>query len=213
MGKITIIGHAEKKVNYDIAVLDLSFFSTDKNASKAMQEVKRQTEDFLKHLKDKNVDISQINFDKDSISSSYRNENEMTATREILMRIPYNMDFINYISKLIRDNNYDVRYDMDFELSDENSIHKELLKEAMANAREKADAIAESMGQKVVALKSASAGQSRFMDQFLGCLDFCDEEECFEGEEDNSLSGELQAPLSKESESIETTWILEDKVE
>lgn len=209
MGKITINGYAEKKVNYDIAVLNITFVARDKNASKAMQEVKRQTEDFLKNLKGKNINISEINFEKDDISSSYRSENELCAERELSMRIPYNMDFINYISNLIQDNNYDVSYDMNFELSERDNIHKELLKLAMQDARDKADVIAESMGQKVVALKSASTGSNRCMDKLLKCMSLVEEDDCYY-DEDDSLSSELQASLSTESEMIETTWILED---
>lgn len=208
MGKITVNGHAEKKVNYDIVVLKFSFVSKGNNSSKAIQDVRKQTETFLSLLKEQNVDISQINFEEDNLNEKYNDYGILNARRELSMRIPYNMDFINYINDLIEKNNFDVRYDMEFELSNKESVHKELLKAAMIDAKEKAELIAESLGKRVVKLKSASTGAC-YDDMCVSVLKLGCMPETF-AMEASCVSRDLQAPSSTEDESVTTVWLLED---
>lgn len=209
MGKITVIGHAEREVSYDQVTVTISFKANEKNATRASEAVIRQCEAFLASLKKKGIAVNQIHLGEDSIEESYRTRDEGTivATRSIKMDIPYNMDFMNYLLKLIQEQDSDVVYKTSYRLSDEKKIHDELMQEAMRDSKAKAESLAEALGQKVIGLKSASNNMDRVMDKFLNCLKLCEnapDSYC----DDELLSSELLSPTTIESEDLEAVWLI-----
>lgn len=51
MGKITVIGQAEREVSYDQVTISIIFKAHEKTATRASEMVMRQCEDFLAALK------------------------------------------------------------------------------------------------------------------------------------------------------------------
>lgn len=210
MGKIEVRGYAEREVNYDITEINITFTAKERAASRASEEVMKQSELFLGKLRDKGVKLENIYFKGDSIDNSYpmREEQFAIAERKIQLVISFNMNFMNYIMELTQKYDGDVEYDVKFRLSEPEKIHVELRKEAMLDAKKKAEGIASVLGKRVVALKSANMSNynkdfniPKLMklseDQNLG---YCGA---------TYLSDEMQASVSKESEYIDTVWIIE----
>ena len=201
MGKITVIGHAEREVSYDQVTVTISFKANEKNSTRASETVIKQCEDFLSALKKKGIAVNQIHLDEDSI------EGTIVATRSIKMDIPYNMDFMNYLLKLIQERGSDIVYRTSYRLSDEKKIHDELMQEAMRDSKARAESLAEALGQRVIGLKSATNNMDKVLDKFLNCMKLCDEGGsgyC----EDELLSSELSAPTTIESEDLEAVWLI-----
>ena len=208
MGKITVIGHAEREVSYDQVTISIVFKAYEKTATRASEMVMRQCEDFLAALKKKGISLNQIHLGEDSISESYRSNDEgtMAASRSIKMDVPYNMDFMNYLLKLIQKKGSDATYHTTYKLSNEKKIHEELVLEAIKDSKANAESMAEALGQKVIGLKSATNSTEKLLDKFINCMQLNDDADYYDDEE--LLSAELLSPTTVESEELEAVWII-----
>lgn len=210
MGKITVQGYAEKEVNYDLVEMTISFNAREKTAARASKEVMRQCELFLQELNTKGIKAEDIHLEEDSISKTYqdRENNTITAKRTIEVKIEFDMKLMNGIMELIQKQEGDIEYDNRFMLSNEEKIHTLLLQEAIQDARKKAEEIAAALGQKVVELKSAtqdSRGGNREFEQYFKLS--AETKPCYC--EAGYISDDLQSPISRETESVETVWVIE----
>lgn len=206
MGKLTIEGNAERKVEADHTIFTLTFKTKADSSAKAAKNVYKQCEEFLKIITQKGVKISQIRFVEDSIDESYFDDKKTyIAEREIEIRIQYNMRFNNCIIEIIQDNEYNIELDTRFELSRYNEIHEELLKEAIQNSKAKATMIAEVMGQKIVGIDTVN--WSGDCDSILKQEPILLEE--MVTERPMCLSDKLEAPIKTEKEDISVVWIIE----
>ena len=138
MGVIEISGKAEKFVNYDIAVISIAFFEDAKTSSSASKAVMKECEKFLEKLDKEGINIKDITLDNDSVSKEkYSDKQQVNASREVALRIPFNMEVINRIRQIADENEYSIEYDIDYELSNESQIREELLKEALLDSKKK----------------------------------------------------------------------------
>ena len=210
MGKIEVRGYAEKEVNYDLVEVTIIFKAKEKTVARASEEVIKQSEVFLKRLKDKGINVDEIHFQGDSIdeSHSYREEQFSIGKRTIQLLFPFNMDFMNYIMELIRNHGGDVEYETDYKLSVQEALHIELRKEAMLDAKKKAEDIATTLGMKVISLKTATLSTFYGGCDMLNIMKMSDDEDCDYCDEDY-LSNDMHAAVIKESETINTVWIIE----
>lgn len=205
MGKLTVTGYAKKEVSYDWVTIKITFSSSDKSSARASKMVIEQCDIFLKKVQKKGIQMNQIRLEEDSIRLERYKEEKTIASRGICIEMEYNMPFINFIMKLIQEQNCDIEYSTSYKLSNEKEIHEQLLKEAILDSKGKAESLAASLGKKIIELKSASnrtMGEYSYLDIMKLNDDYFDEEEYL-------FSDELQAPLSVESEEVIAVWIVE----
>ena len=209
MGKLMITGKAEREVYYDVVELTVTFYNDDKDSSNAIDTVIRQSEKFLSIIASNGADISKIRMDDDSLerSSRYDDKKRSSARRSFCLRYAFDMKFINSISQMIRDENFNAEIDYDYLLSNKEEIHKELLKEALEDSRKKAEMIAETVGEKITGIdemKHESIATNIKYREFERGLSYM---ERYESE--SSYSDELSSPVATETETVNVTWIIE----
>lgn len=209
MGKLMITGKAEREVYYDVVELTVTFYNDDKDSSDAIDTVIRQSEKFLSIIASNGADISKIRMDDDSLerSSRYDDKKRSSARRSFCLRYAFDMKFINSISQMIRDENFNAEIDYDYLLSNKEEIHKELLKEALEDSRKKAEMIAETVGEKITGIdemKHESIATNIKYREFERGLSYM---ERYESE--SSYSDELSSPVATETETVNVTWIIE----
>ena len=209
MGKITVVGCAKKEVTYDLVTITLTFKAKEKTSARASEEVIKKSEAFLKQLSAKGIPLENISLKEDRVEKSYydRNEDWVSAKRGISITTQFSMDFMNFIMELIKKQSGEIEYHTEYSLSNHNQIHTALLQEAIQDSKKKAEGIAESLGQSVAGLKTASTLHSGVAEEFLNCMQLndCEEDDFCEQE---YVSDALKAPTTIEVETVEAVWII-----
>ena len=144
---------------YDLITLEIEFYKDGNTANAAMDTVLTQCESFLSYLNSHGVPIHQISMSHDEVERHYDEDNAeyyYTASRKIVIRMSFDMPFINMILDHIRQQDYDIAIESTYELSNEREIHDELIKQAVANSKHRAEAIAATVGKKIIGIKSVS---------------------------------------------------------
>lgn len=209
MGKLMITGKAEREVCYDVVELTVTFCNDDKNSSDAIDTVIRQSEKFLSIIASKGADVSKIRMDDDSLerSSRYDDKRRSSARRSFCLCTAFDMKFINSISQIIRDENFNAEIKYEYILTNKNEIHKELLKEALDDSRKKAEMIATAVGEKIVGIEEMKLDnikayiRQHMEERELSFVDYYQSE--------TSCSDELSSPITIETETVNVTWIIE----
>jgi len=209
MGKITVNGIAKKEFDCDIMIISLNFISRNQNTGKAIESSMSECDQFLEYLKKQGMNISDIRLNDNGVSRDNYSDNPHTeANREIKLRVPFNMKFLNGITEVIKEFKFDIDMEVSYELSDLNRIHNQLIKDAIDDSRKKAEMVAEAMGKVLVGIDNINVekGYNR------RCFD--EGEEMYRNlycsiRERNSISNELKAPVCVETETVETVWIID----
>lgn len=209
MGKLMITGKAEREVCYDVVELTVTFYNDDRNSSDAIDTVIKQSEKFLSIIASKGADISKIRMDDDSLerSSRYDDKRRSSARRSFTLRTAFDMKFINSISQIIRNENFNAEIKYDYLLTNKEEIHKELLKEALEDSRKKAEMIAETVGEKITGIDEMKLDnikayiRQHMEERELSFVDYYESE--------SSYSDELSSPVTTETETVNVTWIIE----
>lgn len=206
MGKLSIVGKAEREVSYDAVELSIKFYVRGKTTAKALGTVMEESEKFLELITAEGVALKDIHIGDNSVEQRrYSDADEVIVSREMKIRLKFDMPFVNGLMEMIRKQDFSVDLDCDYHLTNKQALHTELLKEALANSKEKAEFIAEIMGQKIVGIDSVEHSRERDMDWM-----------CCEHERGlicpgsaMPLSDKLEAPLTTETESIDVVWLIE----
>lgn len=207
MGKLSIVGKATHEYPYDTVEVTVRFQVQENSTSAALEKVLNQCEDFLAVMYKDGVSMDSIRIGDDSVEQEYDDDElEVCATREIKMRVPFNMEFKNHIMTLIQDKHYDVDIDTDYSISNITEIHNNLIKEAIEDSRQKATFIAESMGQKLIGVDSVKIGE-HYDDRMDWMV--CEQERSLCSSKVLNYSNMIQSPVTKESESVEVVWLIE----
>ena len=210
MGKLKVVGKARKEFTCDIMYIKLSFKAWEKDTSQAIETSMSQCDMFLGILEEQGVDITMIHMSNADVSQDmYDKKLEISAEREIELRMPFDMNTLNRLTEIIKENSLKVDMDISFKLSNMLELHEQLLKEAVLDSKKKAEMIASAMGQKVIGIETLNAGErynsydseeKAYYDQFTHKL----------GEtHSRSKSNRLQAPFITEYEHVDVEWIIE----
>ena len=210
MGTLEVVGKARKEFTCDIMYIKLSFKAWGDDTAQAIETSMSQCDLFLDLLEKQGIDIKLIHMSNADISQDmYDDKLEISAERKIELRMPFDMNVINRLSEIIKENQLKVDMDISFKLTNMLEVHEQLLKEAVLDSKKKAEMLASAMGQKVVGIKTLNAGErysnydseeKAYYDQFSHKL----------GEtHSRSKSNRLQAPLITEYEHIDVEWIIE----
>ena len=210
MGKLKVVGKARKEFTCDIMYIKLSFKAWEKDTSQAIETSMSQCDMFLGILEEQGVDITMIHMSNADVSQDmYDKKFEISAEREIELRMHFDMNTLNRLKEIIKENSLKVDMDISFKLSNMLELHEQLLKEAVLDSKKKAEMIASAMGQKVIGIETLNAGErynsydseeKAYYDQFTHKL----------GEtHSRSKSNRLQAPFITEYEHVDVEWIIE----
>ena len=218
MGKIMVIGKAEKEYTADLCDVFLEIEVSRKTSVEASRASTKQCEQLLKELKELGIDPSEIEISWDSIEkrSSY-NSNEISyeSKKCLDLRIPADMKLINSIRDIIETGFEDVSFGTRFAVSNEAELKRDLLKEAISDSRSKAKLLADSMDLKIVGIDSANLSGDDDV------YDLTDEEQadlvrykrCY-GAGDIHMLTDLLTPDKVEIDAeVKIVWLLSDPVE
>ena len=209
MGKLKIVGKASKEFEYDIAVIELTFQVIKKTSPAALKTVMDQCEEFLSSMDNLHFDVSTFRIEVDKVDQCYdRDEGkiDVRASRTIKMKIPLEMEKINFLLKLIQDSEYDVDVDVDYEFSDRVKIHNDLIKMAIADSKQKAEFIAGVMEQKLTRIDSVEIDDSYRTRIYERKMSKSVE---VGSTPEYQYSNKLGRPVSQESEEVEVVWLME----
>lgn len=210
MGKLKVVGKARKEFTCDIMYIKLSFKAWEEDTSQAIETSMSQCDMFLGILEEQGIDITMIHMSNADVSQDMYDEKlEISAEREIELRMPFDMNTLNRLTEIIKENSLKVDMDISFKLSNMLELHEQLLKEAVLDSKKKAEMIASAMGQKVIGIETLNAGErynsydseeKAYYDQFSHKI----------GEtHSRSKSNRLQAPFITEYEHVDVEWIIE----
>lgn len=208
MGKLKIEGRATKEYEYDLMEVTIRFQVCEETSAKAIEKVIYQCEDCLETLAKDGIAIENIRIGKDDVDQDYNysDEFEATATREIIVRLPLDITFSNYIMELVKDKEYDVDINIEYKFSKLNEINNELLKSAIDDSKSKASLIADAMNQKIIGIDSVE-----MKDYYKNNIEWMEQECCRMGTVPSNLqqSNKLKSPVDEKSSSVEVVWIIE----
>ena len=208
MGKLKITGKVSHEYSYDLVEITVRFQVHEHTAAESMEKVLAQCEEFLSFMQEEGISPDKIRIGDNSVEQEYDDkELDVCATREVKLRVPFDMQFANHIMTLVQEKKYDVDIDTTYLLSNRTSIHNDLIKEAISDSKDKATFIVEAMGQKLVGIDSVEIG-----DRYSSHMDYmCCEEERPRMAIPSFLrhSNKLQSPITEESTSVEVVWLIE----
>lgn len=92
-----------------------------------------------------------------------------TGNISIAIKVPHSDNILQTIMRTMRDKRFGFGYSMGFSLSDnqKNTLEQEAIKAAIADARQKADAMAEALGSKLVAVQEINYGYTEGRQDFM----------------------------------------------
>lgn len=152
--------------------------------------------------------MENIRIGEDSVNQEYYDQKlDVCATREIIMRLPFDTGFSNYFMELVQETKYEVDIDITPQLSRTSEIRNELLKLAIDDSKSKASFIADAMDQKIIGIDSVEIGD-RYVDYGIDYM-CCEQERSVVASNNLYFSNQLKAPTTKESASVEVVWIIE----
>ena len=208
MGKLTIEGNAKRVCHCDVMKITVDFRTRETSTTEALEKVMNQCEEFLSVLDENGVDIENIVLGDTSVDARYYDEGEKNfyASREINIYSAFDMKFLNFIMSFIKNKNFNADVDCDYGISNINVIHKELLKEAVLDSKTKAEATAESVGEKITGIDTIK-GPNRDDDEEIHML--AEGVHKISAGPSYKLSDKLKSPVSTEEEKVTVTWIVE----
>ncbi len=207
MGTIRVSGYAEKRVNADQTVYNITFLSKDVKSSAALDSVRKQCDAFLEKISEAGIDIARIHLDKDGVNeNSYYESKAKTSRRVISFRTGFDPKINNRIIEIISQLNLNVEISTEYVLSGWKEIHEELIKKAVMDSKRKAELIAEANGQKVKYISSVS---DEMYDNEGDEMEMCEliEPKCEKME--GSISDKLCGRELVETETLYVTWAIE----
>lgn len=210
MGKLTITGRAEHEYQYDAMEITLNFSVQKSSTADALTAVLGQCEEFLAKVTSEGLSMENIRIENDSTRRNQRYDSgsvSFAAERAIKIRVPFSMDYANYLLSVVSEKGYDAAISTEYLLTNREEIHNELIKEALSDSRKKAELIAQSMGVKVVGIDTATICESR--DNIALLRAGAEHERGIASPQSLSLSNQLGSPVTKESETVEAVWIIE----
>ena len=128
MGTMKIIGKAERKYTCDRMTVKIRIITDEPTHDRAVQRCMSDSEALLKELDLNGFDLSQIKLNNHSVSTRhYDNNPYIEAERSIEIETAFDMQLINYLTKLVEKNHYHADIDTNFSVTDLAGIHHQLI--------------------------------------------------------------------------------------
>ena len=127
MGKLSITGRAEREVNCDGVTLSIKFYIHGKTTTEALRNIKKQSEKFLRLITAQGISLRDIHIEDVSVDQRFDDgETTVRASREMSIRLAFDMKIINYLTELIREQNFSVDFNCDYHIINVKQLRKEL---------------------------------------------------------------------------------------
>ena len=207
MGKLKIEGTAKKECEYDLMEITVRFQVHENSSSKAISKMITQCEECLSILNQQGIDLNKIRIGEDKVEQRYFEDGlYVTATREIILRLPFDIKTSNYFMELIQKKEYDVDLETIPLLSNEDEIYNNLLKLAIKDSKCKASFVADAMKQKIIGIDSVKI-EDRYSNSKMEWI--MEQERGIVFSDDFQYSNQLNAPTTTKSASVQVVWIIE----
>lgn len=207
MSTFEIEGHATKEFPCDIAVIQITFKDVGKSSSKLAKNVLDECDRFIEDVSGIGITPQDIHHDDDNIrSNSYRDDEKIVAARNISIRTPFDMKYINRIHDILCKGNYCYELSVSGDISNKSEIVIELAKEAVMNSKREAEQIAEVLGIKLIGIESIRNDK---WDSEPDYIELCRCKSYHKEIEDNRVSDNIEARLLEQEVKLKVTWILE----
>lgn len=189
--------------------ISITFFKEACSAEEALKTVLEQCEDFLQVLEEAGFSISKIEMFENSLDrESFDGEICCKAQRQLVLRMAYSTEVIQWLMEQIRKNGYQASLNTVCEHSDTRTLDEELIRLAIMDAEKKAEAAADTLNRTITGIHSVRAERSWQNDEYTDWMEqqfsrFILKEEpapCL-------LSVETGAPLQKRSQSAVVTFL------
>ena len=136
MGTLKVVGKARKEFTCDIMYIKLSFKAWGDDTAQAIETSMSQCDLFLDLLEKQGIDINLIHMSNADVSQDmYDDKLEISSERKIELRMPFDMNAINRLSEIIKENRLKVDMEISFKLTNMLEVHEQLLKEAVFDSK------------------------------------------------------------------------------
>ena len=207
MSIFEITGISERRINYDIAIIKITFLASGKVTYDTSAKTLKDCEMFLEEIEKIGIKPSSFSMDNDEVTEDrYKDDYDYDSERCIKLEIPFDMVVINSIHELLNTNKYNAEFEMNHKLSNEKKIRTELINEAVLDSKEKAEMLAKTLGMNVKGIKSMAT------DNEYGNYSYTEHEDCRRIAVAAGLSEKSNELKSKDTmirERVEVKWILE----
>ena len=155
MSVFEIEGVAKRKVECDVAIIDIKFRAISKSPQEVSQKVMVECERFLREIGKAGLKTEHVRYEGDDIGiRTHQDVETYYGVRKVSIRIPFEMRRINAIHKILRRGKFDYEMSVDGDVSNMQELKTELSKEALKNSRYDAEQLAEVLGIKVKGVES-----------------------------------------------------------
>lgn len=157
MGKLKLRGHTKRKFTADLMEVTISISTDGETAAYAINKGKRETEKVLKLLVELGIDLSKVKMINEYVSepSRYDDEEWYSFEKSISFISQANLTLLERLSSGIVEREIDAIYRERFCVSNAENVEKQVLQEALLDSRKKAEAMAETLGQRITGIESA----------------------------------------------------------
>lgn len=123
MGKFEIEGYAKRRVKCDIATIHVTFRAIGVNAAELSKKVMDECDDFIQKLSKLSIKPQNIQYASDRTSTnSYQNKTELEATREICIRMLFDLKVINHVQGALMHGKYNYTMYVDGDISNRHEV-------------------------------------------------------------------------------------------
>ena len=208
MGEIIISGRAKGEFAYDYLDVLVTFIGEGVSTSKALNNLLEQCEKFLELVTKLGISIDDIRMDEDNLDyHTYSDEKYYQADRRIIIRVPYDMGYLNDVAKIIEENDFSARISHNPILSNEGEIRTNLVKKAIEDADSKANLYLNGLKQKIVGIKSIATEVSRYDYGIINAITGLDEGTC-ERFHPFMFQDKIQAATQEVDETVTITYLI-----
>lgn len=205
MGKIMVIGRAERDYAPDRCTLNLEIKATGDTAGKASFTSSEECEKLLSKLVPLGIKPEDVEIYKDQIERDYRSKGYTYDSQKFLrIDIPANMSLVNSVRNVIESGFKGVSFRANYSVSNEAELKRQLLKEAIADSRRKAGFLAESMGISVTGIDTANLAG---IDDIYDLTDEPSDVRSYGGLDCLALSDQLKPEKVTLSAQVKIVWL------
>ncbi len=207
MAQIKINGIAKKKFNADVMKVYITVTGVGESAAIAIKKGKSDTEKILKLLQGVGINLSDVFVEADRVSApgNYDDDNLYRFKKKLTFTSQVNLSLLELLKDGIVKEEIRAVYDESFVLSDMEKFKSSVLQDALLNSKNKAEAIAESLGKKIIGIESAKC------DEYADIEDINQSVHYLRGDINAvpSLSELLSPDTVLIEKSIDVIWIIE----
>ena len=163
MGKLKLRGYAKRNFTADLMEVTLTVSTDGETAAYAINKGKKESEKVLELLAELGVDLSKVMMKNESVSepSRYHDNDCYGFEKNISFMTNASLQLLERLSLGIAEREINATYRERFCLSNADNISKQVLQDALIDSRKKAEAVAETLGQRVVGIDSAKCDEYR----------------------------------------------------